>query len=67
MYKAIQSKNYYLVFHKFNPKAKTLKGITAYSNGFRQWDSPEMKTFAIVLGVYRIMFGIKKEQFGSCG
>lgn len=59
MYKAYQNKKYYLAFNKFPKTAKTIDGITAYKTGFRKWVSDDMITYALVMGTFRIMFGIK--------
>lgn len=60
MYKAFQTNKYYLAFHKFRKTAKksSTKG-NAYITGFRKWTSDDMKTYALVIGTFRIMFGIK--------
>jgi hypothetical protein len=60
MYKAFQNKKYYLAFNKFPKTAKKVEGVhKAYSTGFRKWASDDMITYALVLGTFRIMFGIK--------
>lgn len=59
MYKAYQNKKYYLAFNKFPKVRKNIEGITAYKTGFRKWTSDDMITYALVLGTFRIMFGIK--------
>lgn len=63
MYKAIQNKKYYLAINKFPKAAKKLS--TAYHTGYRTWTSDDMITYSIVLGTFRIMFGIKKENLCS--
>jgi len=64
MYKAFQNKKYYLALNKFPKTAKITptKG-NAYITGFRKWISDDMITYALVLGTFRIMFGIKTPQF----
>lgn len=64
MYKAIQNKRYYLAINKFRKAAKTLSPV--YHTGIRNWESDDMKTWSIVLGTFRIMFGIKKDDMGTC-
>jgi len=63
MYKAIQNKKYYLAINKFPKTAKTVSPV--YLTGIRNWDADDMKTYSIVLGTFRIMFGIKKDV-GKC-
>jgi hypothetical protein len=58
MYKAIQNKRYYLAINKFPKTAKELSIV--YHTGIRNWESDDMKTWSIVLGTFRIMFGRKK-------
>lgn len=60
MYKAIQNKKIYLAINVF-PKA-TKKLSDAYHTGYRTWTSDDMTTYSVVLGTFRIMFGIKKEN-----
>ena len=64
MYKAIQNKRYYLAINKFRKGAKTLSPV--YHTGIRNWESDDMKTYSIVLGTFRIMFGIKKDVADTC-
>jgi hypothetical protein len=67
MYKAFQNKKYYLAFNKFPKTAKKVEGVhKAYSTGFRQWESDDIVNYALVLGTFRIMFGIKKPNLGCC-
>jgi hypothetical protein len=63
MYKAIQNKKYYLAINKFPKTAKTVSPV--YLTGIRNFESDDMKTYSIVLGTFRIMFGIKKDVY-SC-
>ena len=63
MYKAIQNKKYYLAINTFLKTAKTVSPV--YLTGIRNWESDDMKTYSIVLGTFRIMFGIKKDMY-SC-
>ena len=67
MYKAFQNKKYYLAFNRFHKSAKSspTKG-NAYITGFRKWITDDMITYAIVLGTFRIMFGIKRKDYGTC-
>ena len=69
MYKAIQNKKYYLAINTFPSVAKDSRCIsdnTVYLNGIRIWDSQDMKTYSLVLGTFRIMFGVKHTQYGDC-
>lgn len=65
MYKAFQNTKHYLALNKFR---KTAKNITIkekpYHTGFRKWISDDMITYALVLGTFRIMFGIKRLDIG---
>jgi hypothetical protein len=63
MYKSIQNKKYYLAVNKFPKTAKAVSNV--YLSGIRNWDSDDMKTYSIVLGTFRIMFGVKK-NCGDC-
>jgi len=65
MYKAFQNKKYYLAFNRFPKTAKNPPFNKAYTNGFQKWKSDDMMTYAIVLGRFRIMFGIKT-PFNTC-
>lgn len=60
MYKKLQNKKYYLAFHSFPKTAKKGPYNYAYLTGYRKWESPDMITSAIVIGTFRVMFGIKK-------
>jgi len=66
MYKAFQDEKHYLAFDTF---PKTAKGLSlkskAYATGFRKWISDDMITYALVLGTFRVMFGIKT-PFSCC-
>ena len=64
MYKSFQNKKYYLAFNTFPKTAKRLSKV--YLTGIRKWESMEMKNHSIVLGTFRIIFGIKKQQLGHC-
>lgn len=59
MYKAFQNKKYYLAFNKFPKTAKKPPFNKVYMSGIRNWKSDDMITYSIVLGTFRIMFGIK--------
>jgi len=59
MYKAFQNKKYYLAFNKFPKTAKNPPYNEVYITGVRNWKSDDMMTYSIVLGTFRIMFGIK--------
>lgn len=63
MYKAIENKKYYLAINKFPKTAKNVSVV--YLTGIRIWDSDDMETYSLVLGTFRIMFGIKKMQCGD--
>ncbi len=60
MYKAIQNNKYYLAINTFPRTAKNPPYNHAYLSGFRKWNSYDMVTCALVIGTFRIMFGIKK-------
>lgn len=64
MYRAIQNKKYYLAINTFNKRAKEISPV--YLTGIRNWDSEDMKNYSIVLGTFRIIFGIKKPQNTCC-
>ncbi len=57
MYKAFQNKKYYLAFNRFPKTAKTVSSV--YITGIRNWISDDMIIYSVVLGTFRIMFGIK--------
>ncbi len=63
MYKAIQNKKYYLAINTFLKTAKTVSPV--YLTGIRNFEADDMKVYSIVLGTFRIMFGIKKDMY-SC-
>ena len=64
MYKSFQNKKYYLAFHRFPKTAKLIPlRSNAYLTGFRKWVSDDMITYAIVVGTFRIIFGIKTPKF----
>jgi hypothetical protein len=65
MYKALQNKKYYLAFHRFPKTAKKPPYNYAYLTGCRKWVSDDMITYAIVIGTFRIMFGIKTPNYTS--
>jgi len=62
MYKAIQNKKYYLALHRFPKTAKNPPYNYAYTTGFRTWTSDDMISYSLVIGTFRIIFGIKKEN-----
>lgn len=63
MYKAVQNKKYYLAAERFPKARKTISRV--YLSGIRVWDSDDMKTYSLVLWTFRVMFGIKKPEFGE--
>lgn len=65
MYKAFQNKKYYLAFNKFRRTAKNPPWNQTYLNGFRKIESDDMTSWYLVLGVFRVIFGIKKSQLDS--
>lgn len=65
MYKAFQNAKFYIAFNTFPKTAKTSAFNYAYLNGFRKWKSDDMVTYALVLGTFRIMFGIKNTLHGE--
>jgi len=64
MYKAIWSGKYYLAIETFPKTAKEISVV--YHTGIRIWDSWDMKTYSLVLGTFRIMFGIKHRGGDVC-
>lgn len=64
MYKARQNKKYYLAVETFSKKRKTISDV--YLTGFRFFETDDMKTYSLVLGTFRIMFGRKKEMLATC-
>ena len=64
MYKAFQNKKYYLAFETFNNYRR--KNIKVYRTGIRNWISDDMYTYSIVIYKFRIMFGIKRNDIGTC-
>ena len=64
MYKAIQNKKHYLAINRFRNTSKSISDV--YLSGFHKWSSYEMKTYSIVIGTFRIMFGIKTKDNGCC-
>ena len=67
MYKTlIDSKKYYLALNKFPKTAKKMKlKDKPYNTGFRRWKAYNCETYAIVIGRFRIMFGIKVQGYGE--
>jgi hypothetical protein len=65
MYKAFQNKKYYLAFNKFPKTAKNVSKV--YISGVRNWVSDDMYNYSIVINRFRIIFGIKRVTYGSCG
>ena len=63
MYTAFQNKKYYLAFNRFPKAAKKPPYNYAYTTGFRKWVSDDLITYAIVIGTFRIMFGIKTPNY----
>jgi hypothetical protein len=68
MYRAlIDNKKYYLAVNKFPKTAKkTTLRDKPYNTGFRHWKADDCETYAIVIGTFRIMFGIKVQGYGDC-
>ena len=64
MYKAFQNKKYYLAFDTFRKQAKTLSNV--YKTGYRPWVSDDMFNYSIVIGTFRIIFGIKRPEICTC-
>lgn len=59
--------NYLSSPNKFRKTAKNPPYNYGYTNGFKKWITEDMITFALIVGTFRIMFGIKKEQRNTCG
>ncbi len=64
MYKAFQNKKYYLAFNTFPKTAKNVSKV--YLTGIRNWVSDDMYNYSIVINRFRIIFGIKRTNFGDC-
>ena len=64
MYKAFQNKKYYVAFNTFPKTCKNVSNV--YLSGIRNWETRDMKNYSIVIGRFRVIFGIKKEQLGQC-
>jgi hypothetical protein len=64
MYKSIQNKKYYLAINTFKKEAKTVSKV--YYSGIRIFESDDMKTYSLVINLFRIMFGVKKIQLNCC-
>ncbi len=45
-------------------KAKTLSKV--YKSGVRLFETADMKYYSIVIITFRVMFGIKKQNYASC-
>ena len=63
MYKSMQNKKLYLAIERFPKSRKSISLV--YKSGIRIWDSMDMKTYSLVIGVFRIMVGIKHRYFGE--
>lgn len=64
MYKAFQNKKYYLAFNTFPKTAKKVGKV--YLSGIRNWTSDDMYNYSLVIYRFRIIFGIKRLNFGDC-
>lgn len=64
MYKAFQNKKYYLAFNTFRKPTRTSPIV--YYTGFHKWTSDDMYNYSIVIYRFRIIFGIKRTNFGCC-
>ena len=68
MYKSFKFKKYGLAFNIFPKTAKNLNQESKpYVTGFRFWDSFDHKTYALVLGTFRIMFYVDTGNGEVCG
>ncbi len=65
MYKAFQNKKYYLAFNTFPKTAKEVSSV--YLTGIRNWISDDMYNYSIVINRFRIIFGIKRNQYNCQG
>lgn len=65
MYKAFQNKKYYLAFNTFPKTAKEVSNV--YLTGIRNWISDDMYNYSIVINRFRIIFGIKRNQYNCQG
>ena len=68
MYKSFKiNKKYEIAFNKFPKTAKVIRlPSRAYDNGIRIWDSQSHMTYALVIGVFRIMLYVNNLNFGDC-
>lgn len=66
MYKAFQNKKYYLAFNTFPKTAKKPPYNRVYLSGIRNWVSDDMYNYSLVIYRFRIIFGIKRPNFGCC-
>lgn len=64
MYKAFHSKKYYLAFNTFPKTAKNVSRV--YLTGIRNWVSDDMYNYSIVIRQFRIIFGIKRNNYSDC-
>jgi len=64
MYKAIQNKKYYLAVNQFPNTRKKISKV--YRSGFRYWKSDDMFNYSVVIGTFRIIFGVKRENLDCC-
>ena len=67
MYKAFQNKKYYLAFNTFPKTAKNQTYNEVYMSGIRNWISDDMYNYSIVINRFRIIFGIKRNQYNCQG
>jgi len=65
MYKDFKIKRFRLAFNKFPKTAKGLSNV--YRAGFRYWTADDSTNYSLVLGTFRIIFSIDKQNFGEVG
>ena len=65
MYKAINTKDFYLAVETFTGECKGISN--AYNSGFRVWRAHDMNTYAIIIYRFRIMFGVKNNYGDDAG
>lgn len=66
MYKAVNTKKYYLAVNTFPKTAKNPPYNETYLNGLNFYESDYAKTWFLVFETFRIIFGINKPEIGEC-
>lgn len=66
MYKALNTKKYYLAINTFPKTAKNPPLNEVYKTGIHKWEADDSTNYSIVIGTFRIIFAINKPQYGEC-